>query len=157
MNMRPTVKIVVRVSASVARDIDALGRNSRRSVVRDALMSFLHGDFDPFREGSGHADWSENWGRIFSRPADTLRKSVKESLSIKIAFRLPHDFVSRIDTAAKRHNFHSRSVFIRAVTVGYLSWVSHPDTLVKPSVVPPSVVSLASNFSFSSGSGESER
>src|SRR5438309_5729710 len=145
-----SVRLILRVSPSEARDIDALGRNSRGSVVRDALMSFLNGNFDPFREGGGHADWSENWGRLLSRPADTLTKVVKESLSIKIALRLPRDFVSRIDTAVKRHNFDSRSSFIRAVTIGYLSWVSHPDTLVK-SAIPPSVVSVASNFSFSAG------
>src|SRR6266581_1083379 len=102
------VKLELRVSPSVARDIDALVQKadwaSRGSVVRDALRSFLNHEFDPFPAGSGHADWSENWGRMLSRPADTLTKVVKESLSIKITLRLPLDLVSRIDTAVKRHN-----------------------------------------------------
>jgi hypothetical protein len=155
MNMRPMVNLVLRVSASVAHDIDALGRNSRGSVVHDALMSFLNGDFDPFREGSGHADWSENWGRLLPRPVDTLRKVVKESLSIRIIFRLPHDVVSRIDTAMKRRDFRSRTNFVRSVLVAYLTWrSSRPDTLVKSAIHPAAVASVASNFSFTSGESE---
>jgi hypothetical protein len=160
--MVPMVKLVLRVSASVARDIDALGRDrdSRGSVVRDALMSFLHGDF-PFREGSGHADWSPNWGRLLPRPAlDTSVKEVKESRSIRITINLSPTLVASVDTAVKRHNFDNRTEFIRAILAPYLSWrSSHPatDTSVKEVIPPsPSVVTIASsNFSFSSG--ESER
>ena len=165
------VKLLVRVSPSVARDIDALiqksephlgGHDSRSDFIRAAMRSFLNHEFDPFVEGGGHADWSENWGRILPRPADTLTKVVKESFSIRIAFRLPRDFVSRIDTAVKRHNFRSRTDFIRSVLIAHLAWrSSHPatDTSVKE-VIPlsPSVVTLgSSNFSFSSERSESEQ
>src|SRR5438876_6178892 len=112
------VKLILRVSPSAARDIDAFLQKdawgSRGSVVREALLSFFRHDFDdPFPLGSGHADFPEHWGRLLPRPApDTSVKEVKEPLSIRITVRLPRDFVSRVDVAAKRHNFDNRTEFI---------------------------------------------
>ncbi|SRR6266480_1785454 len=159
-----SVKLTLRVSPSVARDIDVLVQKeawgSRGSVVRDSLLSFFRGDFNPFPLGSGHADFPEHWGRLLPRPVDTLVKRVKEPRSIRITFRISPALVASVDAAVKRRAFANPTAFIRAVLVAFLSWrSSHPDTLVKSrlgaTVVPPSVMSIASNFSFSSG--ESER
>ena len=130
--LRPRVKLLVRVSPSVARDIDALiqksephlgGHDSRSDFIRAAMRSFLNHEFDPFVEGGGHADWSENWGRILPRPADTLTKVVKESFSIRIAFRLPRDFVSRIDTSA--HPYQVKKLFRNCWIIGRRFRLAH--------------------------------
>jgi len=147
-------KLTLRVSPSVARDIDAFLRtakpalghesSSRAGVVRTAVLSFLAKEFDPLPLGTGHADFPEKWGRILPRPADTLTKVVKEPLSIRITFRISPGFASDLDIAVKRRNFRDRASLIRAVTVGYLAWRSRPDTLVK-TAYPPSVASVASS------------
>jgi|SRR5207249_5350633 len=162
-------KLTLRVSPSEARDIDAFLRTakptldhesrSRAGVVRTALLSFLRGDFDPFPTGSGHADWSERWGRMLPRP-DTLSKTVvkqPEPLTIRVTIRLPRVTIADVDAAVKRRDFGSRASFVRAVLSGYLSWrSSRPDTLVK-TTYPPTVSSVGSHFSvYSSGGNVSD-
>ena len=152
-NRALTPKLTIRVSPSESRDIDSFLRNakpvlghesrSRSGVVRTALLSFLRRDFD-FPTGSGHADWSPNWGRMLPRP-DTLRKTVKEPRSVRITVRLPRVTIADVDVALKRRDFPDRASFVRAVVAGYLTWrSSRPDTLVK-SAYPPSVASVASS------------
>ena len=149
-------KLTLRVSPSEARDIDSFLRNakpvldheshSRAGVVRTAVLSFLRGEFD-FPTGSGHADWSPNWGRMLPRP-DTLSKTVvkqPEPRSVRITVRLPRVTIADVDMALKRRDFPDRASFVRAVVAGYLTWrSSRPDTLVK-SAYPPSVASVASS------------
>jgi len=163
-------KLTLRVSPSEARDIDAFLRtakpvldhesHSRAGVVRTAVLSFLRGEFD-FPTGSGHADWSPNWGRMLPRP-DTLSKTVvkqPEPRSVRITVRLPRVTIADVDAALKRRDFGDRASLIRAVLSGYLTWrSSRPDTLRKETAYPPAVASVGSYFTVSlSGGNESER
>ena len=108
--------------------------------------------FDPWVVASGHSPFPEHWGRLLPRPVDKSVKTTLEPKTIRITFRLAPLIISHIDDAAKLRNFRSRTDFVHSLLVAYVPWRSlSPDTLVKESTIPRGVVSVASNFTISSG------